>query len=369
MSNTLPDFIIKAGERSSHPYHVWDAIQSIPETLANTIEAYRKNPYTYTGEKIADKKFVYFTGVGTSYFNGIAARHIFREIAGMDGNAEYALEFLNYPPLYTENDVCIGISHTGGTAAVVEAIERFKSKGGYTVALTDVEDSPLTKTADCFLAGAVGREPALPKTKSYIAALLKLFLLAADIADAKKIDTKQFRENILKTPEFSKKTLLENEQLMKEVSANKYNKVYIFGSGINLATINEASLKLNEAAQIISIPLQLEEGMHGPWVTMNEGDLVIVYNFGEKNRIKTERLMESLNHLNVDILNITDSPSRTGSEKYYINISAPEEFSVFYSVLPVYQLTYFSALGSGKNPDFMRLWEANYLKTRLSLPR
>ena len=369
MNTSLPDYIVRAGERNAHPFHMWDGIQSIPETLSKTLEAYRDNPYAPFGKVIAGKKYVYFTGCGTSYYNGIAARYVFREIAGMNSSAEYALEFLNYPPLYSENDACVGISHTGGTAAVIEALRRFKSIGGYTLGITDVADSPLTKTVDGCLAGASGREPALPKTRSYTAALLKLFLLAADVADAKKLDTRGFREGILKTPELSAKTLAGNEQLVKSVAANNYNKMYIFGSGINLATIHEGALKLSEAAQIVAISLQLEEGMHGPWVTMNKGDLVVVLNFGESNRTKCEKLMESLGHIGVDILNITDDDSSHGHEKYRINIPAPEAFTAFYSVLPLYQLTYFTALNNCKNPDFMRLWEENYLKTRLSLPR
>jgi glucosamine 6-phosphate synthetase-like amidotransferase/phosphosugar isomerase protein len=145
--------------------------------------------------------------------------------------------------------------------------------------------------------------------------------------------------------------------------------MYIFGSGINLATIQEGALKLSEAAQLVAVPLQLEEGMHGPWVTMNRGDLVIVLNFGENNRAKCEKLLESLSYIGVDLLNITDGVSSPAHEKYRIHIPVPELFTAFYSVLPLYQLTYFTALNNGKNPDFMRLWEENYLKTRLSLPR
>jgi glucosamine--fructose-6-phosphate aminotransferase (isomerizing) len=156
---------------------------------------------------------------------------------------------------------------------------------------------------------------------------------------------------------------------MKALAGNLYKAVYLFGSGVNLGSGAEAALKLQETAQTISIALELEEGMHGPWVTMNKGDLVIVFHFDGVYREKSFALIKSLKHIGVDLLVITNCASFNEDVKKVIVIEEKELLSPFYTVLPLYQLAYFTALKKGNNPDFMRLWEEPYLATRLSLPR
>jgi DNA-binding MurR/RpiR family transcriptional regulator len=47
-----------------------------------------------------------------------------------------------------EGDVAIGISHSGRTKAVVDALARAKESGATTVAITSFENAPLARNAD-----------------------------------------------------------------------------------------------------------------------------------------------------------------------------------------------------------------------------
>ncbi|MDR0997576.1 MAG: SIS domain-containing protein [Treponema sp.] len=368
---TLPDYILKASERKAHPYYMWDGICGIESSLGFIRDIYTGDATGLAGiaARLAAKKRIYFIGCGTSYYNGVAAQFIFNRIGGISAAAAYALEFSEFPPPDLQDCAVIGISHTGGTASVIEALNRANAGGAYTLAVTDVEDSAISATARSTLPGYGGREPSLPKTRSYLAALMKLCYLAAELALVRGGDPRDFVKELGGAPEKAGGYLKETEGPMKNLAANLYKAVYLFGSGINLGSVSEAALKLQESAQIISIPFELEEGMHGPWVTMNRGDLVTVLHFDGLYYNKSLELIRALSRIGVDLLVITNRPGFAEKVKQLVFINEKELMSPFYTVLPLYQLAYFSALEKGNNPDFMRLWEEPYLAARLSLPR
>ena len=385
----LPDYIVRASERKAHPYHMWDGICSIETTLESISGEYGQNP-AFAGEnaaakitaiagKLAGMERIYFVGCGTSYYNGLAAQFVFNKIAGMNVTAVYALEFTEYPPLDLKKCAVAGVSHTGGTASVVAALNKAKEAGAYTLAVTDVEGSAICGAADAVLPVFGGREPSLPKTRSYLAALMKIYYLAAAVARQRALGSpdinpsKNYPEDFLNelrmVPQRAGAFLKKTEGPMKALAAKHYKAGYFFGSGINLGSVFEAALKLQETAQLISIPFELEEGMHGPWVTMNSGDLVTVLHFNGFYRNKSLELIRSLKHIGVDLLVIGNDPAFNEEVEQHFLIEGSEIFSPFFTVLPFYQMAYFMALEKGSNPDFMRFAEAPYLDTRLTLPR
>ena len=198
---------------------------------------------------------------------------------------------------------------------------------------------------------------------------MKVYYLAAAVAVCRGRDPKGFLEELNKVPEKAGAFLKETEGTMKALAENLYKASYFFGSGVNLGSVFEAALKIQETGQTISIPYELEEGMHGPWVTMNKGDLVTILHFDGLYHDKSLELIRSLTHIGIDLLVIGNTPSFGEKVKHFLLIDKNETMSPFYTVLPFYQMAYFIALKKGNNPDFMRFHEEAYLNTRLTLPR
>jgi glucosamine--fructose-6-phosphate aminotransferase (isomerizing) len=365
----LPDYIIRASERKAHPYHMWDGITAIESTLASIRDTYKNDGIAAIAEKLAGKESMYFVGCGTSYYDGLAAQFLFNRIAGMNVTAMYALEFAEFPPLNLKNCAVVGVSHTGGTASVIGALAKAKEGGAYTLGITDVEGSNISAAVDTVLPCFGGREPSLPKTRSYLAALMKIYYLAAAVGRARGRNCDDFLAELETIPEKAGSFLKKTEEPVKALAENAYKNVYLFGSGFNLGSVSEAALKLQETAQLVTVPFELEEGMHGPWVTMNKGDLVAVLHFDGLYHKKSRELIRSLSHIGMDLLVIGNAPPDGENIKCYIPVEEKECMSPFFTVMPFYQLAYLIALKKGNNPDFMRLWEEPYLATRLSLPR
>ena len=351
---------------------MWDGICSIESTLKSIRDSYTgadKDSISAIAKELARKERIYFVGCGTSLYNGTAAQFIFNRIAGMNVSAIYALEFTEFTPLNLGNSAVVGISHTGGTASLIDALKKAKAGGAYVLGITDVEGSGITAAVDACLPNFGGREPAMPKTRSYLAALMKIYYLAAAVAACRGKDPKDFLEDLKQIPEKTGAFIKRMEEPMKALAQNQYKAIYFFGSGINLGSAFESALKLQESSLTVSIPFELEEGMHGPWVTINSGDLVAVLHFDGFYRNKSLELIRSINNIGVDFVVIGNDKSFNEKVKQSILIDEKELMSPFFTVLPFYMLAYFIALKKGHNPDYMRYHEDAYLNTRLTLPR
>ncbi len=88
--------------------------------------------------------------------------------------------------LLDERDVCIGISHTGGTKDTVEVLEEAAAHGARTVGVTSVPRSPLADVADLLLVTSA-RETTFRSgaTASRIAALSVIDVLFVAVAQAR----------------------------------------------------------------------------------------------------------------------------------------------------------------------------------------
>jgi len=86
---------------------------------------------------------------------------------------------------------------------------------------------------------------------------------------------------------------------------------------------------------------------------------------------KARGLALALSEIGVRIWAITDDPDGLpGADLVtFLPAGVPECSSPLYAALPLYQLTYFTALAEGKRPDCMRLLDQRYLRARLALPR
>src|SRR5205085_1282791 len=76
----------------------------------------------------------------------------------------------------------LALSQSGRTPDVVEYVERARSRGALTVALTNDSGSELGRAADAVLPLRAGPEQAVAATKTYLTELAALALLAAGVA-------------------------------------------------------------------------------------------------------------------------------------------------------------------------------------------
>lgn len=360
-----------AFERTAHPFHMWDGLQSTPEALASLLEPEVTAQVTAAARAVAAAGHLHLVGCGTSLFAAIAGTYAFHAIADVPATAQGAFEFAAYPPAGLSGDAVLAISHTGGTAVVLEGVRLARERGAMTVGLTDMPESLLATAPAHVILGGGGREDSLPKTKSYPASLLREYLLAVAVAEARGKEVSCWRAALAAAPASARSVLEAAEPLARRLAAAGPRQVFVLGGGPHSATALEGALKLQEAARVPAHGWELEEGMHGPWSVMEPGDLVILPAVRGPAMAKAKGLAAALRHIGVDIWAITDEPDWLPGARYQTLLpgDVPEVFSPMYAVLPLYLFTYFTALASGKRPDCMRLADERYLRTRRALPR
>jgi glucosamine--fructose-6-phosphate aminotransferase (isomerizing) len=254
---------------------------------------------------------------------------------------------------------------------VIDAVNLARKEGAVTAGFSDVQDSALARAAETLVAGSLGREPALPKTRSYGAALLRGYLLALELARLRGAAVDEFETGLLNSPALARQGLQTSESQVKEL-ARQYagvQRTVVVGGGPNWAAAMEASLKLTEAALVDSTPWEIEEAVHGTWASTKTGDLVIILAMKGNSYAKAVRLVEGMKGIDVDVWAITDSDEEIQGAKIVTRLpgSADELFQPLYTVLPLYQFAYFLALEKGIHPDIMRMDDPRYLQARTML--
>ena len=213
-----------------------------------------------------DFKRIYLVGHGTSLYNGLVGEYIIEHIAGIPSKAVSAFAFSKYAEisLIETDTLVIGISTTGGTESVCDAMERAHQAGAFTLAITANAGTPVTEHADMVILTGGEDDQVSVKTKSYVQALIPLYMLAVNLAgDPKAKDYWLSQINL--AARGTEKFIKEGWEQVKQLAEGYANapKVFVLGTGPNLGTAEEASLKVIEMAKLYSECQEMEDFFHG----------------------------------------------------------------------------------------------------------
>lgn len=195
---------------------------------------------------------VAIVGCGTSWYMGQAFAAYREEHVGAETDAFTASEM----PIRRRYDVVVTLSRSGTTTEVLEVVEEIRRRGTPVLAVTAVEDSPLTKLATHAIVLDFADEVAVVQTRFATSALLMLLsscgwdvLASATRAEAVLAGTLPSSMDIA-------------EQFV------------FVGRGMASALANEAALKLRESAHAWSEAYPSMEFRHGPISAVGPHSLV-----------------------------------------------------------------------------------------------
>ncbi len=120
---------------------------------------------------------------GTSLHAGLVGKYIFEELTGIPVDVEASSEYIYRNTIADKNTLVIGISQSGETADTITAIKQAKEKNSHILIITNRKDSAMARLADSLLPINAGIEVSVAATKSYMAQLLSLYLLAIYTAE------------------------------------------------------------------------------------------------------------------------------------------------------------------------------------------
>jgi glucosamine 6-phosphate synthetase-like amidotransferase/phosphosugar isomerase protein len=306
-------------------------------------------------------KRIYLVGHGSSLYNSQVGEYILEHIAGIPSKAVPAFAFSAYieRQLLDTQTLVIGISTTGETQSVCDALEHARQAGSVTLAITAHKDSAITHHVDAVILTGGEDDQISVKTKSYIQALIPIYMLAIHLAgDPQKKN--YWLNQINLAAQGSRQFIQEQWDQIKQL-AEKYSnapKVFVLGTGPNLGTAEEASLKVIEMAKMYSECQELEDFFHGRLREVDQNSpLFFIAPHGRASHRVLDFLtvMDMIQAPSIVMTDrITPGIQRLATHVIRIPVSLDEFATPLLYVLPMYLFGYEIALQRGYDPTARR---------------
>jgi|LDZU01.1.fsa_nt_gi glucosamine--fructose-6-phosphate aminotransferase (isomerizing) len=353
---SVMELLEKAKDRKQHPFLMYENIINTPSLMRECLKDSCYESVQRLAELIVKRKIkkIFFGGCGTSLFAGEVIGRAFDSLLKIPFSAEDPFETLIYPPSDLDKESAfLIITHSGNTLVDRQAAQLAKKRGALVIAFTDNPDAAIIPLVDHVVVGPGGRDTAIPKTRSYVTALFRGFMLVSMISD-RRFDTDLMTE-VKKLPEISEKAINENETKIKKL-VKKWgarNRYLSAGIGPNAWTALEAALKMMETNGMPSFGFEMEEYCHGPELSLNEGSGVFLYQSGVIGLERTVSAAKATIATGAKLMVITNQPNAEWPKKADI-LEVPKTHDLFSPIpfiLPSQLLVYYTALHLNRIPD------------------
>ena len=353
--------------RKEHPFFMHEMIMDQAEAISQTLKRCEKDAVEITSNWKDASQFI-FTGCGTSFHAALSASHFHQLFFQRNCNATESFELCEYYPKLDQNTLVTAFSHSGMTKTTIDALKKSKDHGAKTFALTGAEHSNLERQVDSIMVVGDGMEKSRAHTKSYTSALIASMFLTTSLGGlSSSLPNHEYK--LSKVPELVRIALfLENEvkELAEDYFARGIKRYFFIGSGANIATGLEAALKMKESHYSYSEGMELEQFLHGPWVSLKPGDslIVLIAPSGAAHGRNLD-LLKACKTLGVQTLAITDDQGIIELATHSLIMREIEEaLSPLTYILPLQLFAYYTAVVQNINPDYIHYDDPIYWAAR-----
>lgn len=336
-----------------------DQVESLPELIEDHVEKFdvevRKFFQKINGEKI---DHIYITGCGDSYHAALASEMAFEKISKINCEAINGLRFLDYTSEHLlPNSIVVGVSASGGSARIVEAVKRVDRSRGVSVSITGNAESPIAKNTDYVIHVDIPFMGRSPGVRTYEASLLGLYLTAIRLGEyqgqVKKEEASGLVEELAGLSDIVLKANQACQAVSKKAAQNFKDSpaVLFLGSGPNFGTAVFSAAKICESCGVISFGQDLEEFAHVEGLCYPDDMPVIVFAAKGKSHWRAVEIANYAKTLGKRVMVVAESDDDILKQDFDFSIAMPaydrEEFSpLYYHVISDYLSGYLTeALG------------------------
>ncbi len=262
-------FAQKDGYRYFMEKEIYEQSSVVTETLMGRIKGNEVVLDELAGMDVTGFNAIKICACGTSYHAGLAASYLFERLSKVRCSVEIASEFRYKEPLLDPKTLFIVISQSGETADTLEALKMAQKSGMPTLAICNVDNSSIVRTADATLLTRAGIEKGVASTKAFATQMMTLWLLSLYVGHHRNaIGTEKMNEEM--------KALLHIPLVLKVDEAiheklHRLSKRYLHGHGfffigrdIFFPLALEGALKLKEISYLHAEGYPAGEMKHGP---------------------------------------------------------------------------------------------------------
>jgi glucosamine--fructose-6-phosphate aminotransferase (isomerizing) len=308
---------------------------------------------------------VYLLGCGTSFYAGQVAKYAVEHIAHTPAEAVQAFAFAAYaePAVLGPRTLVVGISTTGNTQAVCDALARAREAGAPTLGITANTEANIARIADAVIPTG-GQVTLSVKTRTYVQSLVTVYLLALALAGGQgksKADLNATWRRQIELAAEATRHFFDHQQAEVEHLAKLYAKapkVFVLGTGPNAGTAEEASLKVIEMAKMFSEAQELEDFLHGRLREVDQFTPMVFVAPQGRGSARTLDFLTVTDYVGAPSVVLTDEVT-PGIERLATHVipmqGGLDEFATPLAyIVPLYLLGYHLALQRGYDPAARR---------------
>ena len=355
-----------AAEKGGYEDFMLKEIFEQPEVVRNTIRGRVDargrvvlDEVHWAGDTLEKINKIVVVACGTSYHAGMAAKHAIEHWTRIPVELDLASEFRYRDPVLDEHSLVIGIAQSGETADTLAAVRFAKEMGSPVVAVTNVVGSSITRDADAVLFTHAGPEIGVAATKTFLAQLVALNLLALYLAQERG---SMEPDRIAETLEAMNRLPQQVEEVLAiqgEVhrAAKRYAEAtdFIFmGRGVGYAVAMEGALKLKEISYIHAEGYAAGELKHGAIALIEEGVPVVALLTGQALYDKMLANVEEVRARGAQTILLAhqgDERARAVANELFEIPETKPLLSPILDSVPLQLFAYFVAKERGLSPD------------------
>ena len=219
--------------------------------------------------ELARIRRVVLIGCGTSLHAAQVGRHLVESLAGIPAEAESASEFRYRDAFLDADTLVVAIGQSGETADTIAAMERIRRRDARLLTICNTPGSQATRLPDTTLLMRAGVEIGVASSKTFLASLTILNLLAMRLAVARRAAgddaVRRWTDGLARLPGLVADALRQSDAVAE--AARRYytrrNFLYL-ARGVNAPIAAEGALKLKEISYIHAEAYPAGEMKHGP---------------------------------------------------------------------------------------------------------
>ena len=296
---------------------------------------------------------------GSSYHAGLVAKYAFERWARISTQVDIASEFRYRDSVLDATTLVVGVSQSGETIDTLQAMRHAREGGARVVVVSNVVDSSMAREADGVLYTRAGPEVCVASTKTVVAQIVALDLLALHLAQVRGVLSKEEIARHLEEMRALEGLLsvaLDRGDAVAAVAAevSGASDFFFLGRHAGYPTALEGALKLKELSYLHAEGYPGGELKHGPIAVIEPGSVVVAIATGGPLR---EKMLSNISEVKargatVIIVAEDDDDEVVGVADYVLQVPPTEELiAPVLGFVPLQQLAYHLARGRGLDVD------------------
>ncbi len=352
----------KDAEKSGYKHFMYKEIMEEPQAIVSALTGRVRKGKVHIEElealNVKNIERIELVSCGTSFYASMVFKYFLENNSDMIVNLEVSSEYRYKRPHVNDRTILIAVSQSGETADTLESVRLAKRFGAKVISVVNVAGSTLDRESDVSIYMNAGPEIGVAATKTYVAELVVLYLMALKFIEKKEGWGSYFSDvldRLLRIPE-TYENILRNAEEIRRISEKymNYKHFMYIGRGYGYPTALEGALKLKEITYIHATAYPAGELKHGPIALLDKDFPVFAVIPSDSLYYKMKNNVVEARSRNARIIVLGTEGNKELKEIGDDVITVPSVLEPLYPLLmaPVIQMfAYFISDMKGLDPD------------------